>query len=489
MFTGKSHMPTPTKVLWYNNANLINQAKWAYDIVHNVNPKVDMIVDQQIEWTGSAEFADIVLPVSSWMELQTKEMGGSCSNPFLQIWQGGIEPLHDTRDDIAIFAGVADALTELTGEDRFSAYFQFSDRPEVYLDRVLRASFTTEGYTVDDIVKGRYGEPGGALMQYRTYPRIPFTEQVEDSLPFYTDTGRMSAYVDLPEAIEYGENLIVHREAVEATWYLPNVIVSSSPYLRPNDYGIPIDENDPDLRQVRNLMMPWSEVRKTENPLIAEGYRFLCLTPKSRHSTHSSWAVTDWHWIYNNNWGDPYRANNRMPGVGDPQMHINPDDARELDIADGDYVWVDANSVDRPYRGAKEDDDFYDVARLQVRVSYNPGYRGASRCSSTPSTWPHQGRTRRHAHARTAVPWPPTPDTRRASCPVASRASPAAGRRHCTRPTPCSTRRPVPWPSCSASMWTTTRSTPCPRRPSCASPRPPTAARAAPGSGGAASPA
>ena len=39
----------------------------------------------------------------------------------------------------------------------------------------------------------------------------------------------MHAYVDIPEAIEYGENLIVHREAVEATPYLPNVIVSTSP--------------------------------------------------------------------------------------------------------------------------------------------------------------------------------------------------------------------------------------------------------------------
>ncbi len=93
VFTGKSHMPTPTKVIWYNNANLINQAKWHYELIHNVIPKIDMIVDQQIEWTGSAEFADVVLPANSWMEMQTVEMAASCSNPFLQIWKGGIEPL------------------------------------------------------------------------------------------------------------------------------------------------------------------------------------------------------------------------------------------------------------------------------------------------------------------------------------------------------------------------------------------------------------
>ena len=59
---------------------------------------------------------------------------------------------------------------------------------------------------------GKYGPPGGALLIFRTYPRIPFYEQVHDNDPFYTDTGRLHAYSDVPEAIEYGENFIVHRE-------------------------------------------------------------------------------------------------------------------------------------------------------------------------------------------------------------------------------------------------------------------------------------
>jgi nitrate reductase alpha subunit len=374
VFTGTSHMPTPTKALWYNNANLINQAKWHYELVRNVNPKIDLIVDQQIEWTGSAEFADVVLPANSWMEANTWELGASCSNPFVQVWKGGIEPLNDTRDDIAIFAGIADALAELTGDERFSEYFMFADRPEVYLDRVLAGSWTTEGYTVEDLTSGRYGVPGGALMQYRSYPRIPFKEQIEESLPFYTDTGRMHAYVDIPEAIEYGENLIVHREAVEATPYLPNVIVSTSPYLRPRDYGIPAAEADADARSVRNIMMSWAEVKETRNPLFAAGYRFLCLTPKSRHSVHSSWSVTDWHWLWSSSFTDPYRVETRQPGVGESQLHMNPDDARSLGIANGDYVWVDANPKDRPYRGSDEDRSFLDVSRLLVRASYNPAY-------------------------------------------------------------------------------------------------------------------
>ena len=38
-FTGKTHMPTPTKALLFNNVNLINNAKWAYGMIKNVNPE------------------------------------------------------------------------------------------------------------------------------------------------------------------------------------------------------------------------------------------------------------------------------------------------------------------------------------------------------------------------------------------------------------------------------------------------------------------
>jgi nitrate reductase alpha subunit len=45
-----------------------------------------------------------------------------------------------------------------------------------------------------------------------------------------------------------------------------------------------------------------------------------------------------------------------------------------MGINDGDYVYVDANPADRPYRGAKPNDPFYKVARLMLRTIYNPAY-------------------------------------------------------------------------------------------------------------------
>lgn len=376
VFTGRTHMPTPTKTLYFTNVNLFNNAKHVYDMFKNVNPNIELIISQDIVMTSSVQYSDIGLPANSWVEFEDLEVTASCSNPFLQIWKGGIAPVFDTKDDLWILANVAKAIGEEINEPRFHDYFRFEHegKRHVYLQRLLDSCTTTAGYKLDDIMAGKYGPPGGALMLFRTYPRIPFWEQVHESKPFLTDTGRLHAYADVPEAIEYGENFIVHREGPEATPYLPNVIVSSNPYIRPNDYGIPPEAEHWDERTVRNIRMPWREVKKTKNFLWEKGFTFYCLTPKTRHRVHSTWSNVDWHLIYDSSFGDPYRRDRRMPYVGEHQVHINPQAARDLGINNGDYVYVDANPADRPYVGASPDDPFYKVARLMLRAVYNPAY-------------------------------------------------------------------------------------------------------------------
>lgn len=379
VFTGKSHMPTPTKALWFTNVNLLNNAKHHYEMIRNVNPRIDLIATTDIEMTSSVEYADIAFPATSWMESQTREITASCSNPFLQVWgraKDGIEPLYEAKDDARILADQAKALGDELGDARFAEYWRFilDGREDVYIQRLLDASITTKGYQLADIVAGKYGEPGAALMLFRTYPRIPFHEQIADSLPFFTDTGRLNSYCDIPEALEYGENFVVHREGPEATPYLPNVIVSSNPLVRPEDYGIPADAMDADERTVRNIRLPWARVKQSKNPLWEAGYDLYCLTPKTRHRVHSSWSTSDWSLLWDSNFADPYRADPRTPWVGEHQLHIHPDTARALGIEDGDYVYVDANPADRPYVGWKPDDPFYRVARLVLRAKYNPAY-------------------------------------------------------------------------------------------------------------------
>jgi nitrate reductase alpha subunit len=90
----------------------------------------------------------------------------------------------------------------------------------------------------------------------------------------------------------------------------------------------------------------------------------------------------DWHLIWDSSFGDPYRRDRRLPFFGEHQLHMNPEDAQALGVNNGDYVYVDSNEEDRPYRGWQKDRDSNDpvarhrakTARLMLRVTYNSSY-------------------------------------------------------------------------------------------------------------------
>ena len=377
VLTEKGHMPSPSKIVWTCNANQVGNAKWAYDIIKNVLPKHEMHIAMDYEWSMNCEYADVVFPVDSWVEFSRPDMTASCTNPFIQFFpKGGIKRIHETRHDIEVYAGVADALTRITGDQRFSDYYKFvgEDNVEVYMQRILDTSHATKGYKVKEIMENG----GAALSMFRTYPRIPGWEQIQESVPFYTKTGRMELYRDENEWIDQGENLIVHREPVEATKYQTNVIVIPEKFdhIRPKDYGVPADEIDGDLRGIFNEKWDWEKVSKSTNPLTKKfGLTSIFVTCKTRHRVHSSWSTVDWNVIWCSNFGDPHRMDNRTPWVGEEELDMNPEEAMALGIEDGDYVYLDASPHDRPYRGEKGKDKFYDkMTHLMVRVKFNPSY-------------------------------------------------------------------------------------------------------------------
>ncbi|MFQ5854267.1 MAG: molybdopterin-dependent oxidoreductase [Anaerolineae bacterium] len=373
VLTGKSHMPSPTKAVWAVNANLLGVAKWHYNLIRNVLPRQELYIAQDYEWNMNCEYADVVFPVDSWVEFKHPDMTASCTNPFVQMFpRGGIQRVHDSRHDIEVFAGVAAALADLTGEERFRSHWQFvpEDNVEVYLQRIIDSSTTLRGYDVRDMLRAERG----FLTLFRTYPRIPGWEQIQESVPFYTRTGRLELYREEDEWIAQGENVVVHREPIEATPYQPRTIVAPRglDVLRPKDYGIAADDTAATNKTVLNRVMTTGELLQTENPLHRAGYRFVLITPKPRHRVHSSWNTSDWNVIWASNFGDPFRHDKRAPWVGEEEMDINPEDARELGLEDGDYVYVDADPQDRPYIGEKEGDPFYQVSRLMIRARYNP---------------------------------------------------------------------------------------------------------------------
>ena len=385
--TGKTHLPTPTKSLWFANANsILGNVKWHYNTVVNVLPKMEMIAVQEWWWSTSCEWADVVFAVDAWSELKYPDMCASVTNPFLTVFpRSPQERPFETRGDIEWLALVGKQLAKRTGDRRFADTWKFVDegKVEVYLQRILDHSSMTKGYQITDLEeKAKKGIP--ALMMSRTNPKTVGYEQVYDSRPWYTKTGRLEFYREEDEFIDAGENLPVHREPIDSTFYEPNVIVAPPhPFIKPKgpeDYGLKRNELSNDVRQGRNVVLSWQEAKKTAHPLAKDGYKFVFHTPKYRHGAHTMPIDIDMVAMLFGPFGDIYRRDKRQPFAAEGYVDIHPEDAKSLGIEDGDYVWIDSDPSDRPFRGWQKNDQDYKFARLLCRARYYPGTpRGVTR--------------------------------------------------------------------------------------------------------------
>ncbi|WP_415064244.1 molybdopterin-dependent oxidoreductase [Bdellovibrio sp.] len=387
LFTGNGHMPVPTKAMWLNNSNsVIGNVKWHYDVVHNTLPKIEFIAYSDWWWTGSCEYADIVFACDSWAEFKHPDMCGSCTNPFLQLYPETPMPrVFDTKADIEIIAGVSKSLAKVTGDSRMSDMWKFvydNDTHE-YLQRIIDASFTLKGYNIHDLEKkAKEGIP--ALMNNRTYPRVSSYEQAKSEMPWHTKSGRLEFYRHEPEFIEHGENMVVYREPVDSTPYEPNVIVAQGHEAlrpkQPKEYGLSASDTSVETRQVRNVMKTAEELVQSKHPLKLKLYTHVYHTPKYRHGAHTTPVDTDMNAVWFGPFGDVYRHDKRMPAVVEGYVDINPLDGKALGVEDGDYVYVDADPSDRPYRNWKKGTEEYKISRLMLRARYYPGTpRGIAR--------------------------------------------------------------------------------------------------------------
>ncbi len=380
MITGKTHMPTPTKALMFANANsILGNVKWHYNLVNNVLPRMELISVSEWWWTASCEWADIVWAVDSWVEMKLPDMTASVTNPFLCMFPRTPLPRSfETRGDHEVLMLMGKAMAKQTGDERFAQMWKFIEEGNVhpYLQRVLNASTCGKGYKSEDLEeKAKKGIP--ALMMTRTYPKAVGYEQVYDSKPWYTKTGRLEFYREEDEFINAGENLAVHREPIDSTFYEPNVIVAPKhEAIRakgPEAYGLDPKDQSCEVRQGRNVVKTWAETKETAHPLAKDGYKFIFHTPKYRHGSHTMPIDTDINAMLFGPFGDIYRADKRMPWTTEGYVDIHPDDAKSLGVEDGDYVWIDADPEDRPFRGWQKDPENYKVARLMCRARYYPG--------------------------------------------------------------------------------------------------------------------
>ena len=377
-----AHVPTPTKAIWQVNSNSsLGNQKSHHDVVNNTLPRSELVVYNEWWWTASCEYCDIVYGVDSWMEFKHPDMTASNTNPFVQIYpRTPAKRAFATISDNETYLGVARELTKLTGDKRFEDMWRFiaEKRADVYLQRIIDGSTSLRGYQIGDLEElAKRGVP--ALMNTRSYPRINSYEQVNESKPWFTKTGRLEFYRPEIEFIEAGENLAVYREPSDSTFYDPcSILAAPHPAIRPKrpaDWKIAPDDRSHITRQMRNTTYSVEELLASKHPLRDKGFRHVFHTPKYRHGAHTMPIDTDFMAALFGPFGDMYRRDKRTPGTGEMYVDINPSDAKALGIADGDYVWIDGDPADLPFRGwndpARKEE--YKVARCMARARYYPG--------------------------------------------------------------------------------------------------------------------
>ena len=166
-----SGKPYPVRAVWFSFINFLNQCAHSGKIEKEVFANLDFIVDTELFMTPTARFADILLPVCSYLEFSDLVPH---PYPYVQYQQKVMEPLYESRSDADIAAGLAQRLG-------FAEYF--SGGEEGFVDLLLDYKDPSlEGITREKLMQGAM--PVNAM---------PEMDQAFDS-PFSTPSGKIEIY-------------------------------------------------------------------------------------------------------------------------------------------------------------------------------------------------------------------------------------------------------------------------------------------------------
>jgi anaerobic dimethyl sulfoxide reductase subunit A len=167
--------PADLKMLLVMHTNPVNQYPNTNKMVRALRKLEFTAVAEQV-MTATAKFADILLPVSTYMERNDIQAGGV--TPFYGYVNKAIEPLYESKSPLEICCGLATRLGV-----------------SVYSDK-------TEDEWLREFVKGSYIPDYDTFKKNGIYrikfpePQVAFKKQIEDprNNPFPTPSGKIEVY-------------------------------------------------------------------------------------------------------------------------------------------------------------------------------------------------------------------------------------------------------------------------------------------------------
>jgi complex iron-sulfur molybdoenzyme family reductase subunit alpha len=303
--------------------NYFNQAKGNLAVEEELWPKLDLVVDINFRMDSTALYSDIVLPTASHYEKHDLSM--TDMHTYVHPFTPAVEPLGESKTDWQIFRELAAKIQEIARERGIEPI------PDRKFDREIDLGSVHDDYTRDWAT----GE-AGALAEDRAACEFILEHSAETN----PEDGGQITFADIDDQprrflatgdhwtsdVEDGEAYTPWKDYVQEKNPWPT-FTGRQQYYIDHDWFLELDEQLPTHKDGPVLQ------EKSEYPL---GYN----TPHSRWAIHSTW-----------------RDNPKMLRLqrGEPTVFVNPDDAAERDIADGDTVRI-----------------YNDLGELEVQAKYYP---------------------------------------------------------------------------------------------------------------------
>ncbi len=263
------------KALFCTFANMFLQAM-DVNRLHQTLEGCELVVVVDHQMTDTANWADIVLPATTWYE--KTDLTATPLHPFLQIQQAAIPPVGESRSELWMWQEIVKRIDPALFEQHFNV------TEEEAIGAMLAKGGPAEGITLDQLKAGpvRLKVPD---------PDIAFIRQIEELIPFPPRS--------LPAALEATAAFIPTRR-IE--------------FYKEEDRFRELNETVPTWRA------PFDD--GVHDPAQ---YPLTLLSPHSKWRIHSSYANVAWL--------------NEITGGRAPVL-MGPETAAERGIADGDLVEI-----------------------------------------------------------------------------------------------------------------------------------------------------
>ncbi|QIB74353.1 molybdopterin-dependent oxidoreductase [Halogeometricum borinquense] len=299
--------PDPTTMFVWRG-NYFNQAKGNVAVEEELWPKLDLVVDINFRMDSTALYSDIVLPTASHYEKHDLSM--TDMHTYVHPFTPAVEPLGESKTDWQIFKDLAEKIQEVATERGVEPI------PDRKFDREIDLQSV-----YDDYIRDWETETDGALAEDRAAAEY-ILEHSAESNPAGTD-----------EQITFADTVEQPQRLLEAGDHWTSDIEDGEAYAPWKDF---VQDKNPwptvTGRQQYYIDHDWFLELGEQLPTHKEGptntggdYPMEYNTPHGRWAIHSTW-----------------RDSEKMLRLqrGEPIVYINPDDAAERGIEDGDTVEV-----------------------------------------------------------------------------------------------------------------------------------------------------